>query len=158
WSPYGNSGRHHRDNPWCCSSCRAADRQCKRPLYAAPPPPPPPAGAACNQAARGGARSGQAPLLAGGGLPRGFYTHCQGDSTRIAKGILHALPREQHARTAVRTKARGRMGSVLEIGTLPSRGERQQQAVIALHIWGLCLVLVPRQEWRNLPIDAQRSN
>jgi hypothetical protein len=30
--------------------------------------------------------------------------------------------------------------------------------VIALHIWGLCLVLVPRQEWRNLPIDAQRSN
>ena len=46
----------------------------------------------------------------------------------------------------------------MEIGTLPSRGERQQQAVIALHIWGLCLVLVPRQEWRHLPIDAQRSN
>ncbi len=43
-----------------------------------PAPPPPPAGAACNQAARGGARSGQAPLLAGGW---------------IAKGILHALPR-----------------------------------------------------------------
>src|SRR5215475_9418916 len=50
--------------------CRAADRPCKRPLQAAPPPP---AGAACNQAARGGARSGQAPLLA--------EVDCQGDAT-----------------------------------------------------------------------------
>jgi hypothetical protein len=40
------------------------------------------AGAACSPAARGGARAGQAPPLAGSRFQKGFYTHCTGDSTR----------------------------------------------------------------------------
>jgi hypothetical protein len=50
--------RHPAGRPRPC-------RRPRRPLGAGVPPraPPPPAGAACNQAARGGARSGQAPLL-----------------------------------------------------------------------------------------------
>ena len=59
-------------------------RWSRRTLDAGGPPRalPPPAGAACSPATRGGTRPGQVPP-AGGRLPRGFYTHFQGNSIRV---------------------------------------------------------------------------
>jgi len=63
----------------------APPRRPRRTPGAGVPPraPPQPAGVACSPATRGGARSGQVPLLAGDRFQRGFYTHCTGDSTRF---------------------------------------------------------------------------